>query len=181
MVNSYYKVTGTTKWKPRHSVHRWPQCIVKPVKQAFRTKGRTVHCTTPIQFWKKYKAFMTWSYDSKIYLICCPMRIARKELPTFVMRSRYLSSIAWLSWQPASNCHTSALNASGTPLFTRVESPFGRAPRLLCLRKQENNPFILPSPLLNCFCYGKYINEFKTVSLAQEKNGSGEAWNNSSV
>lgn len=83
-----------------------------------------------------------------------------KRAPTFVIRSRYLSSIAWLSWQPANNCHTSALNASGTPLFTRVDNPFGRAPRLLCLRKQENKPFILPSPLLICCCYGKYISEF---------------------
>lgn len=73
------------------------------------------------------------------------MRRIWKKLPTFVIRSRYLSSIAWLSWQPANNCHTSALRASGTPLFTRVDSPFGRAPRLLCLRTQENEPLILPS------------------------------------
>ena len=51
---------------------------------------------------------------------------------SIVIRNWYLSSIAWLSWQPANNYHTSALNASGTPLFTTVDSPFCRAPRLLC-------------------------------------------------
>lgn len=61
----------------------------------------------------------------------------QSSLPTFVIRMRYLSSKAWLSWQPANSCHTSALRASGTPLFTRVESPFGRAPRLLCLETKD--------------------------------------------
>lgn len=104
-----------------------------------------------------------------------------KRAPTFVIRSRYLSSIAWLSWQPANNCHTSALNASGTPLFTRVDSPFGRAPRLLCLRKQENKPFILPSPLLTCCYYGKYISEFILKKKCKTESGGKwqqVAWNN---
>jgi len=62
----------------------------------------------------------------------------KKKSLTIVMRTLYLSSIAWLSWHPASNCQTSALSASGTPLFTRVDNPFGLTTRLLCLRKRQS-------------------------------------------
>lgn len=55
---------------------------------------------------------------------------------TIVMSNLYFSSIAWLSWHPASNCQISALSASGTPLFTRVDNPFGLTTRLLCLKQR---------------------------------------------
>ena len=130
------------------------------IQQVFRTKGRQSHQTMQYSFSKSssiYDLLELWKQD---LLNILSHESNMKRAPTFVIRSRYLSSIAWLSWQPANNCHTSALNASGTPLFTRVDNPFGRAPRLLCLRKQENKPFILPSPLLICCCYGKCISEF---------------------
>lgn len=76
---------------------------------------------------------------------CCPAefiltkgkkgRTNNKSL-TIVMSNLYLSSIAWLSWHPASSCQISALSASGTPLFTRVDNPFGLTTRLLCLKQR---------------------------------------------
>ena len=151
--------------------------------QVFRTKGRSTDFTTSIYSWRSSKhLWLMGAMKTRIYLIGHPMKIIWKELlPTFVIRIRYLSSIAWLSWQPANNCHTSALNASGTPLFTRVDSPFGRAPRLLCLRRQENNPFTLPLQLLNCCCHEKYTSLYKIVSLGQEKPVCGGALNNNTA
>lgn len=74
----------------------------------------------------------------------------KKTTLTIVMRILYLSSIASLSWHPASSCQTSALSASGTPLFTSVDNPLGLTTRLLCLRNRE--PFT---------CYATWI-ESKT-------------------
>ena len=50
---------------------------------------------------------------------------------TLAIRRRYFSSISPLSWQPASNCHTSPRRASGTPDadLTRVRTPEGRRER----------------------------------------------------
>ena len=162
----------------------------------------TVHCLSLFNKCSEQKAdiFTKWCSTAfqKVQSIYDLLELWKKDLlnilshesnmkraPTFVIRSRYLSSIAWLSWQPANNCHTSALNASGTPLFTRVANPFGRAPRLLCLRKQEDKSIILPSPLLTWCCYGKYINEFivkKKKKCKTESGGKwqGVAWNNNS-
>ena len=108
------------------------------IQQVFRTKGKvTEQCSISFQKVQSiYDLLELWKQD---LLNILSHENNMKRAPTFVIRSRYLSSIAWLSWQPANNCHTSALNASGTPFFTRVDSPFGRAPRLLCLRKQKIN------------------------------------------
>lgn len=96
--------------------------------------------------------------QGKLSLLCCPAtdynccpaefiltkgkkseqkkgRTNNKSL-TIVMSNLYLSSIAWLSWHPASSCQISALSASGTPLFTRVDNPFGLTTRLLCLKQR---------------------------------------------
>lgn len=135
------------------SVHRWLQIehCLSPSNKCPEQKNYSLNNTNTVfnEIQSTYDLLELWKWD---LLNILSHENKMKRAPTFVIRSRYLSSIAWLSWQPANNCHTSALNASGTPLFTRVDSPFGRAPRLLCLRKQENKPFILPSPLLNCCC-----------------------------
>lgn len=69
---------------------------------------------------------------------CQKKKKKRKKSLTIVMRILYLSSIAWLSWHPASNCQTSALSASGTPLFTSADNPLGLTTRLLCLRNRQS-------------------------------------------
>ena len=52
---------------------------------------------------------------------------------TFVMRIRYFSTRWSLLWHPASNCHTSPLRASGTPLLTSADNVFGLTLKLRCL------------------------------------------------
>lgn len=111
-------------------------------------KSRSIKPQYQYIFKQVWNTYALWNLQKTVFNMLPHMKIIWK-VSTFVIRIRYLSSIAWLSWQPASNCHTSALNASGTPLFTKVDSPFGRTPRLLCLKKEENKAFTLPLPLLN--------------------------------
>lgn len=73
----------------------------------------------------------------RIHFNSSKKRRGKKKSLTIVMRILYLSSIASLSWHPASSCQTSALSASGTPLFTSVDNPLGLTTRLLCLRNTE--------------------------------------------
>ena len=50
-----------------------------------------------------------------------------KRAPTFVIRSRYLSSIAWLSWQPANNCPRLSAHGSPGSLDSRASLSVGTA------------------------------------------------------
>lgn len=60
-----------------------------------------------------------------------------KKHSTFVMRIRYFSTRWSLLWHPASNCHTSPLRASGTPLLTNADNVFGLTLKLRCLGVDE--------------------------------------------